>query len=48
MRGEGITVKMETKIEITRKRKNNGIRRTTFRKKDEKSREYKKINTQGI
>jgi hypothetical protein len=48
MREEGITVKMEAKMKITRKRKNNGIRRKTICKKDEKRREYKKRNTQGI
>jgi hypothetical protein len=39
MRGDGIKVKMEEKMEITFKRKNNGIRRATFRKTDLKPRE---------
>jgi len=39
MNGGGIKVKMEAKIEITRKRKNNGIKWKTFRKKDLKRRE---------
>jgi hypothetical protein len=36
MRGDGIKVKMEVKMEITRKGKNNGVRRATFCEKDEK------------
>jgi hypothetical protein len=48
MKEDEIKVKMEAKMEITRKRKNNGVKRATFRKKDEKCREYKKRNTQGI
>jgi len=39
LRGDGIKVKMEAKMEITRKGKNNGIRPATFCKKDVKRRD---------